>query len=195
MERYRRLHPQGQSLIRGWYDRGREQAVRSDSAVFEAFIFTWIALNGWAACVTGEDRDASWRDGVAFSRKLGALFLEMRDDAGFEGALERFAGLWPLFDARDLRNRPGRASGHEREQLVRAYIREGATRFEPLCWVIHRQKGEACPLDLPHTMRALYRVRCNLFHGEKASHSEMDSEIVASALGVLQRVLARFLDL
>ena len=45
------------------------------------------------------------------------------------------------------------------------------------------------PLDWPHTLEALYRVRCNLFHGEKGLDSEMDALIVSSAF----RVLVHFL--
>ena len=41
------------------------------------------------------------------------------------------------------------------------------------------------PLDWPHTLAALYRVRCNLFHGEKGRHSEMDQRIVASGFRTL----------
>jgi hypothetical protein len=37
------------------------------------------------------------------------------------------------------------------------------------------------PLDWSHTLAALYRVRCNLFHGEKARGSENDRVVVARA--------------
>jgi len=40
---------------------------------------------------------------------------------------------------------------------------------------------------------ALYQVRCNLFHGEKSAHSEMDSQIVYSALQVLVRFLSPYI--
>lgn len=34
----------------------------------------------------------------------------------------------------------------------------------------------------PHFIQAVYRARCNLFHGEKSAHSEMDRIIVSTAL-------------
>ena len=34
----------------------------------------------------------------------------------------------------------------------------------------------------PHTLQALYQIRCNLFHGEKGAHMECDREIVDFAL-------------
>jgi hypothetical protein len=41
------------------------------------------------------------------------------------------------------------------------------------------------PLDWAHTVKAIYRVRCNLFHGEKARTSEDDERIVLAARDVL----------
>jgi len=38
--------------------------------------------------------------------------------------------------------------------------------------------GESVPIDWPHTLAAVYQVRCNLFHGHKAAHSEMEPAIV-----------------
>jgi hypothetical protein len=45
------------------------------------------------------------------------------------------------------------------------------------------------PLDWPHTLAALYRIRCNLFHGEKAVNSEMDNLIVSIDFRVLLHFL------
>jgi len=46
-------------------------------------------------------------------------------------------------------------------------------------------------LDWAHTLKAIYRVRCNLFHGEKAIHSEIDQKIVLSAFRVLIHMLKK----
>jgi hypothetical protein len=58
-------------------------------------------------------------------------------------------------------------------------------KFEPACWKRHMDEGGSIPMDWPHTLAALYRVRCNLFHGEKAPYSEIDRTIVRAALRVL----------
>ncbi|MDO8691418.1 MAG: hypothetical protein Q7R39_15655, partial [Dehalococcoidia bacterium] len=55
----------------------------------------------------------------------------------------------------------------------------------PCCSKRHMDGNEAIPLDWPHTLAALYRVRCNLFHGEKALDSENDGQVVAAALRAL----------
>ena len=49
----------------------------------------------------------------------------------------------------------------------------------------HRERSEEVSLNWAHSLKAIYRVRCNLFHGEKAAHSEMDQKIVSSAFRIL----------
>jgi hypothetical protein len=69
--------------------------------------------------------------------------------------------------------------------VVKRYLDAGVTAYAPQCWKRHHDAKVPVPLDWPHTLAALYRVRCNLFHGEKAAHSEMDQRIVADALRTL----------
>lgn len=97
--------------------------------------------------------------------------------------VEEFVSLLPIFKAQRLR-RAG-VHGHEgmsRGELVQHYLAEGITDFEPECAEWHRTRGEPVPCDWPHIIAATYRVRCNLFHGEKSAHSEMDRRIVRAAL-------------
>jgi hypothetical protein len=63
--------------------------------------------------------------------------------------------------------------------MTQAYLDAGARKCEPQCYLEH----DAVPLDWGHTLAALYRVRCNLFHGEKARSSENDRVVVARARG------------
>ena len=55
----------------------------------------------------------------------------------------------------------------------------------------HRERGEEVSLNWAHSLKAIYRVRCNLFHGEKAAHSEMDQKIVSSAFQILLYMLEK----
>ena len=113
--------------------------------------------------------------------------------------VKALAFFLPIFEVQRLRRQviDSRYGGNpltegDRREVVDSYLRnQGADslRFEPQCWKRHRDAGEGVPLDWPHTLAALYRVRCNLFHGEKARHSEMDQRIVASGF----RVLIQFL--
>lgn len=65
--------------------------------------------------------------------------------------------------------------------MTREYIDAGAREFEPHCYLEH----DHVPLDWPHTLVALYRVRCNLLHGEKSRSSENDQQMVEAAFTIL----------
>jgi hypothetical protein len=181
--RFDRLHDDGKRLIRGWLERAaRGQREEPD---FASFIYLWIAFNGWAACVTGKDGDRAWQDALIADPELNDRFDDLVGGVSPAAtAARQFAELWPVFRVSDLRARGidylagGNAS---RAEMTQDYLDAGATKFEPQCFLDH----EEVPLDWGHTLAALYRVRCNLFHGEKARSSESDRLIVARAHGIL----------
>jgi hypothetical protein len=116
-------------------------------------------------------------------------FTALLTDSGspFGSYATAFSQLWPIFEVKELRRRGiiPRSNGAARNTLVNEYLAVGARKFEPQCWKRHRDAGEQVPLDWPHTLAAIYRVRCSLFHGEKAAHSEMDQLIVSCAFRTL----------
>lgn len=178
--RYAALHEDGRRLIKGW----REQS-RAGEGDFESFIYLWIAFNAWAACVTGKDDDRDWQRALVAEPTLNDLFDRLvAEPTATAAATRRFAALWPIFRVAELRERriDYWADAHEsRAAMARAYVDAGARKFEPRCYFEHEQT----PLDWGHTLAALYRVRCNLFHGEKARSSESDQAVVSAAYGTL----------
>jgi hypothetical protein len=139
----------------------------------------------------------AWRYALALDRRIGGDSSRLVADPSTPlGADAReFGGLWPVFQVQSLRRRRvGWAAGGTRREIVDRYLEHpeaGRLWFEPGCWRRHvEEEGQDVPLDWPHTLAVLYRVRCNLFHGEKAPHSEMDRRIVHAAL----RVLVGFFD-
>ncbi len=187
------LHPQGRELIIGWARRGA--SVPHDghaSDYFEGFIYLWFAVNGWGACVTGTDSDRQWVDELAKDHELAALFAQaIGNESDVRTSALRFAGLWPIFRSSEIRRRgivvPPDCS---RRQRVQIYLENHITH-EPTCWQEHDGKP---PLDWGHTFKTLYRVRCNLFHGEKTLDSENDRDIVRAGYSVLLP-MARLLEL
>ena len=182
LESHRWLHEDGRRLITSWFERAWEQRD-NEKATFEAFIFAWMSVNAWAACVTGEDQDREYMRRLKNDDGLRQLFLgvvnehpNVRQDA------EEFVSLLPIFKAQRLRRTGVRGEERmTRAELVLHYLAEGISAFEPECAAWHLQRGEPIPCDWPHVIAAIYRVRCNLFHGEKSPHSEMDRRIVRSA--------------
>jgi hypothetical protein len=188
LTQYRSLHHEGRRLVSGWFDRAWHARECRAEESFEPFIFTWFTLNGWAACVTGVDEDRAYLAALMGDRTICEDFTRLLSDSGtpFGSHARAFAQLWPIFEVKELR-RLGilhYSAGH-RDTIVNYYLAARARRFAPLCWKRHSDAGEQVPLDWPHTLAALYRVRCNLFHGEKAAHSEIDQQVVSSAFRTL----------
>lgn len=190
--RYAMLHPDGRELIRGWLDRASVTQRELSPGSFEAFIYLWIAFNGWASCVTGRDADIEWRNALIADPALNHEFLHLVDEPTSRTAqtAARFHALWPIFRVDELRRRGIDYRAHEdreRGQAMRAYMDAGARQFEPRCYLEHDERP---PLDWGHTLASLYRVRCNLFHGEKARSSENDQMVVTAAYETLHSFAA-----
>ncbi len=183
------LHPEGRRLITRWAERGSGVPDSADASdYFEGFIYLWFAVNGWGACVTGTDRDREWVDAVAGDEEIARPFADLlHADDRFDAIARRFADLWPIFKSSEIRRRAIRVpESYTRPHRVQVYLEHGIP-FEPSCWRDHR--GDDPPLDWTHTFQALYRVRCNLFHGEKTLDSENDRQIVAAAYPVLMQIV------
>lgn len=178
LRRFENLNPESQRLVRGWFERA--YGLRNDeNECFEAFIFSWFAVNGWAACVTGLDRDTYYVKELQRSNELAARFKALlSSDLEFSETAIKFHSSWPIFKAQILRRAGHQAPANDRTVVVKHYLDQGIENYEPECWKSHADAGEAVPLDWAHAVAAIYRVRCNLFHGEKSAHSEMDKAIV-----------------
>ena len=193
LRRFERLrYESGGRLILSWLRRAWDSRDCANQASFEPFIYAWISLNGWASCVTGYDADRRWVDTLRASPKLGARFTEMVGEA--DSALSRHASafqqLWPVFKVSEIRAKGvQRWHSGDRSNIVKKYLDAKLELYQPRCWVRHQQESPPVPADWPHTLEALYRVRCNLFHGEKGLESEMDALIVGSAFRVLLHFL------
>lgn len=186
LHRFDEMPEPSQRLVQGWWKRAAD--CRDDKQqAFESFIYSWVAFNAWGECVSGIERDQDWVTAVSASSDVRKLTEEAIVQSGAAAACRRFFGMWPIFKLSELR-RAGVANTHlaDRTALVAAYTRAGANPDAPKCW--KRHEGD-CPLDWPHLLAAVYRVRNNLFHGTKVVDSEMDSAIVAAACSALREVV------
>lgn len=183
LRRHHSLHPDGLRLITTWFERAFLQRD-SDYSTFEAFVFAWISVNAWAACVTGQDRDREYMNRLANDRGLFAAFKDAYQcNDGFHAEIEDFFALLPIFKAQQLRRlNIYLDESVPRQERINRYFEQGLTEFEPECSQWHFENGQIIPRDWPHFIQAVYRIRCNLFHGEKSAHSEMDRRIVKTAL-------------
>jgi hypothetical protein len=99
----------------------------------------------------------------------------------FRSRVESFSEWWPIFSVQDVRKKRGRDAPFQfgsREEFYAAHIRSDIKR-SPQTWV-HGQQPRWHDL-----VTACYRVRCNLFHGDKSMGSPTDERIVATAADCL----------
>ena len=185
-QKYRDLHPEGKRLITSWFAKAWNQR-EDENAKFESFIFAWFAVNAWAACITGKDRDVEYINHLSRDVGLQSRFQHLLvSSPDFQSAARCFHRMWPIFKAQRIRRHEVRAGeGLTRDEVVAHYLGFGINEYAPDCWSKHKAADEETPLDWQHTLAAIYRVRCNLFHGEKSAHSEMDRLVVRAAFDVL----------
>jgi hypothetical protein len=188
LQSFSRLHPEGQTLIRLWFHRGWEQRLSPDAECFEPFIYTYIAFNGWAACVTGKDQDRQMIDALKADPGLTASFDHwLSTDSGFQHHAAAFQSFWPIFSAKHLRSRRVPILRDPiRGNVIAHYRSHGAVIFKP--------EEDNPRLTMANTLDALYQVRCNLFHGEKCVSSEGDQRLVGAAFRVLADLLGKFIN-
>src|SRR6266404_510639 len=176
-DNYGMLHRDGKELIKSWFQRAC--SARNDSETFEPFIFAWFAFNGWASCVVDADKDSEFIEALISDARVYQDFesLVTGPDSATGIHVRKFAEYLPIFDVKKLKRRGISLRYHHRESRtdrIHHYFSNGAKEFEPRCWLRHIDSGESVPLDWAHVLKAIYKVRCNLFHGQKSAHSEMD---------------------
>jgi len=200
LSRYTTLQPQGKRLISDWFNRARNMQRLPDENHFEAFICLWISFNGWAACITDLDSDREWLDALMLSQKIQQDFAQFVSNPNTvtHQKMQNFYHFWPVFKAQSIRRQSVdivEGQGN-RQAVVARYFQAGINKFEPQCWQRHIRENSAAPMDWPHTLAVIYRVRCNLFHGDKAIHSEMNHLIVSAAFQTLTAFMceAQYLD-
>lgn len=175
-------------VIRHWFQRGWQMHDAGVQNCFEPFIFTWIALNAWGECVTGQESDKDWVRSLALDQSLNdsfSIYLAEPHSGGSRNTAERFRAYWPIprvqVWGRDRSRRPTTNNVKDRAR----FFDEHRIPCEPACAVQHFDHDEQIPLNWEHFLTATYRVRCNLFHGEKSPYDPVDAEIVCASFQTL----------
>ena len=187
LHRFKDLHKPGKDLIHTWFNRGWEQRDCPEEEAFEPFIYTYIAFNGWAACVTAQEKDIEMIKDLKRDQALRDCFIQwISRDGEFRAVVISFSRLWPIFSAREIRElHLDQDQFPDRGELIDHYLTGGATE----CWPGLNDNR----LILGNVLSAVYQVRCNLFHGGKCITSESDRQIVDAAFRVLVRWMEKCL--
>ena len=174
-------------VVESWIKRAWELREVPPEDSFEPFIYTWFAFNAWAECVTGEERDNKWVKLLALEPTLTAGFDRWPTNRSGQLAttLQSFRNYWPIPKMQDWRRfHLDQPSEMDRHVVAHLCIQNGI-EHAPKCAKWHFDRGEDIPRDWPHFLYAVYRVRCNRFHGKKSPCDLVDQVVVQSAFKVL----------
>lgn len=192
LEKFSGLDDDRRRRIKTWWKRARKLSGLSKQDDFEPFVFAWLAFNGWGMLITGAANDAEMVKSLASDAAMQQAFQDLKnnEESELENLSNSFISLLPIFDVNDLIDKNLlRWDDQARSERVDFYLRHGANEFEPKCWKRHLSEeallGTVLPTDWEHTLKAIYKVRCNLFHGNKSAFIENDKNIVKAAYRVL----------
>lgn len=152
---------------------------------FIAFMYRWMAFNGWMSAVTLEDTDATMISAYAAAQRLIDAYDQLvADDSEFRQMVDDFTALWPVLNVRSVRSKLGYDAFRVNDRAALLALCAAANvKQQPL----NRVSGNLPSWE--QLLRTIYQVRCNLFHGEKSPQSFRDSDLVFAS----DRILARFI--
>jgi len=193
---------------RPWIERAANLSGKRNDP-FERFIYLWIVFNGLASQVTEDLEKAALSDAgmvaaLGQDPVLSERFESLRaQNHEFHRTTAEFASWWPVFQVRTL-HREGLlpwTSGSRRDYVFELLYGDKKEKlgespcYSPPCFKIHAPEvpadgkvnwhGVNNPIDWAHTLRAIYQVRCNLFHGGKRFRESNDRWFVGRALRIL----------
>lgn len=168
--------------VRHWFQRAWQMRSASPEECFEPFIFAWIALNAWGECITNQEHDEDWVRSLAHNDALNRRFGEFLACSTINRRMvEMFRNYWPVPRVQVWRRfndqSPQSNTSHDRAR----FFKERRIPCAPQCALQHLDAGQEVPLDWEHFLPAVYRVRCNLFHGDKSPYDLHDARIVHSS--------------
>ena len=162
--------------VRSWVEHASHEAQAGNH--LSAFVHLWIPFNAWAAAVVKErgaaENDWQLVQALGFDDPMSSKFRDLISrEAPFQDNVKQFRDLWPVFKVRALQEK---GLGSSREHKSRDEYRKDCLSkltdkdYQPRCFKNHA--GSELPIDWPHTLAAIYQVRCNLFHGGKTFEDE-----------------------
>ena len=82
--------------------------ARGQPPSFMAFIYRWMAFNGWMSAVTLKDTDREMIDAFVGAPRLSDAFDQlMACDPDFRQMVTEFTAFWPVLNVRSVRAKLG----------------------------------------------------------------------------------------
>ncbi|PKN67572.1 MAG: hypothetical protein CVU57_02395 [Deltaproteobacteria bacterium HGW-Deltaproteobacteria-15] len=175
-------------FTKGWLEAANREQDRNP---FMAILSLWIPFNSWLTQVVNRSGlgkpylpfgDYHLVESACRDRMLNARFDSLLKNGEFHTIAHEFRSLWPIFEPATLNfcgiplwqswNQPQDRNDYRRECFAKIdgakTITDHSRIFAPKCFRLHGGEPDDVPLDWSHTLSAIYKVRCNLFHGKKS---------------------------
>ena len=189
------LHPTGRNLVLNWFEKAWLLKNCQDKDCFEPFIYCYISFNSWAACVTGEDKDWRMIREICNDDTCKSIYQKAIQDPFVLEILSQFQSLWPIFKAQEIRrSQIPHLHSSIREQVIRHYFKFEIQEYTPKDPQNPVLIGHEIPLIWENTLKAIYQVRCNLFHGDKCMNSDDDQRSVSAAFRAFIHIFKSLID-
>ena len=184
-------------LVKPWLINAEKSCAKNN--YFEGLIYLWIVFNSWLSSVCIDihkvEVDRYLIEAAGWDNHLRRKFEKLKeDDRKFCTDIKNFAQLWPVFKTRVLRNvgvtpwsgiKSSRGAFRERCFSLENDGLIGKRDYAPRCYREHIRKEQKVPDDFAHVLRAIYAVRCDLFHGGKSIYYGGDTIFVELAFKIL----------
>ena len=192
----KRIHLEGcpHKLVDGWIERGNKE----EDVLFK-FVSYWIALNQMYN-YRGDENDSEASKIKAFGRKHDRIIIYALDFQAEYMKIFKERPILGWFDRADRYDwREGEDFVAERMMQKFSYlqnrprfesnIRDAAKYYVRICDSNCRSKNKSEAL-----LMSIYRIRCNLFHGNKDPDSERNYRLIESSARILENVLPLLRD-
>jgi len=176
-----------------WLIRANNALKKSD--YFEGMIYLWVIFNSWLSSICKDYRKAETDrylvESAGWDDSLRNTFEQRKqDDPDFLEHIQKFVSIMPVFKNRAIRNL--KIDPWDGDEDTRNLFRDKLFRQENEGYLNKKDYAPHCyrehnvlPGDWAHVLRAIYAVRCDLFHGGKSFLYYGDKVFVELAFKIL----------
>lgn len=161
-------------------------ASKKEGNALKSFMLLWVAFNSWTTCVTELDTDKKINMILSESGRFANNFASaFGANEHFQTSVVALSGFFPVYDGRAYRRKAASLGAPISADLVlfRGDGDNWGIAKSPPNWLVGNQPTwRDCLLGI-------YKIRCNLFHGQKQQTIQSDVAIVAHARDVLSKFI------
>ena len=177
-------HPALIHLVESWFKKSKD-ALQGGHDTIEVFMYLWISFNAWGMRVTSVDVDKDMVSDIGSNQRISESFKDLiKKDHHYRDCVLQFSQYWPIFSVSDVHKVGAYEKMHEWQDKAKIQLLhypssgKGRVRRSP------ERPFNANSMEWDDVIKAVYMVRCNLFHGNKGDAMH-DAPIINAAFQCL----------